>query len=101
MPKAKKPATDAMSAENINYVKPVSDFPFVYSNNVSLNLGNLDASIIFGEMVGNDEHGKTIVIPKVKVVMAVPFLKSLSELLASDAVKEHFRKVAEETAATL
>lgn len=95
MPRAKKKETaGAISAENINYVKPVTDFPFVYANNVTLSLRELDASLIFGEVVG-EEEGKTMVIPKVKVIMALPFLKKLGDLLTDEAVKAHFLKISQ------
>lgn len=94
----KRPAQQAnnvVTADKINYVKPVTDFPFVYANNVTMNLGNLDASLLFGEMVG-EEDGKLVVIPKVKVVMALPFVKALTDLLDSEEIKQHFAKVAAE-----
>ncbi len=66
--------------DNINYVTPASEFPFVYANNAVMSISELDGSIIFGEVVGKEE-GKTLVVPKVKVVMSLPFIEKLQDLL--------------------
>lgn len=92
MPRAKKP-NEKEVVDSVAYVKPPEDFLFVYANNANINLGQLDASLIFGEIVGNDEDGKNLVIPKVKVVMALPFVRALQALLTSDAVNDHFKNL--------
>lgn len=73
--------THLMNAlDNVSYVTPVTDFPFVYANNAIMSTSELDGAIIFGEVVGKEE-GKTLVIPKVKVVMSLPFIQKLENLL--------------------
>lgn len=75
--------------EQTNYVTANAGFPFVYANNAFMTLSDLDGSIIFGEVVGNDEEsGKTLVVPKVKVVMATPFLRKLRDLL-TDTIESY------------
>lgn len=70
------------SVENVNYVLPTTEFPFVYANNAVMSVNDLDGSIIFGEVVAKDGD-KQHVIPKVKVTMATPFMHRLRDLLAS------------------
>lgn len=68
------------AADNINYVVPANEFPFVYANNAVLSVNDLDGSILFGEVVakeGTQQH----VVPKVKVIMATPFIRRLRDLL--------------------
>ena len=76
--------TQIVSADTqIDYVSPLPELTFVYANNALMTLSELDGSIIFGEVVGkNEESGKTLVVPKVKVVMATPFIRRLQDLLA-------------------
>ena len=83
MPSKKATEKNMSAAENVNYVTPTNDFPFVYANNAVMSISELDGSIIFGEVVAKGEDGKTLVIPKVKVVMAIPFVHKLRELLAT------------------
>lgn len=90
MPRKKKTETEA--AENLSYVKQ-PEFPFLYANNAVINMGELDASIIFGEIVGRDEQGQAIVVPKAKVIMALPFILKLQELLSGPMVRAHFEKL--------
>lgn len=91
MAKAKKPnesaPADQAAVDNVLYVKPNTEFPFVYANNVVMRVSELDGSLIFGEVVG-EEEGKVAVVPKVKVVMAKPFLKELRNLLARNIKDE-------------
>ena len=56
--------------------------PFVYANNAVVSVNDLDGSIIFGEVVAK-EGDKQHVIPKVKVIMAAPFVRRLRDLLVS------------------
>ena len=74
--------TNLSSAENINYVMPTTEFPFVYANNAVMSINDLDGSIIFGEVVSRDGDMQTV-IPKVKVVMAAPFIRRLKDLMVS------------------
>lgn len=66
---------------NIQHVKPVTDFPFVYANNAVATFTEVDCSILLGEMVGKDEQGRTLIIPKTKVIMALPFVKEFRDML--------------------
>ena len=47
-----------------------------------MSMSELDGSIIFGEVVGKDGD-KTLVIPKVKVIMATPFIHKFRDLLVN------------------
>ena len=83
MPRAKNTNgsdTKTSPADNIQYVAPVTEFPFVYANNAAMSVNELDGSITFGEIVGK-EGEKLIVVPKVKVVMAAAFIPRLRDLL--------------------
>lgn len=93
--KTTKTDTKKSNTENINYAKPVTDFPFVYANNAALTFSKLDASLLFGELVGEDEEGKIIVIPKAKVIMALPFVRELRDLLTRqiDAFEKDYGEI--------
>jgi hypothetical protein len=82
MPRKKPEETKLSAADNINYVMPTTEFPFVYANNAVMSMNDLDGSIIFGEVVAKDGDKQTVV-PKVKVVMAAPFVRRLRDLLVS------------------
>lgn len=69
------------AGDNVTYVEPATGFPFVYANKAVMNVNEMDGSIIFGEVVGMQD-GKQMVIPKVKVIMATPFIYKLQDLLA-------------------
>lgn len=91
MPRAKKPKEEAKDelqvstgANPVEYVSPTNDFPFVYANNAVMAISELDGSITFGEVVGkNPATQKAIVIPKVRVIMATPFLVKLLDLMTT------------------
>ncbi len=83
MPRKKETEKNISAADNVNYVTPTTDFPFVYANNAVMSISELDGSIVFGEVVAKSDDGKTLVIPKVKVVMAIPFVHKLRDLLAT------------------
>ncbi len=95
MATTKKTDTDKptlSAADQITYVAPAAEFPFVYANNALMTFSDVDGSIIFGEVVGkDDESGKTMVIPKVKVVMANAFVRKLRDLLVAN-IETHERK---------
>lgn len=82
MPRKKPTETNVSAADNVNYVAPTTDFPFVYANNAVMSINDLDGSIMFGEVVGK-EGDKQLVIPKVKVIMATPFIRRLKDLMVS------------------
>lgn len=82
MPRKKAEDTKLSNADNINYVMPTTEFPFVYANNAVMSINDLDGSIIFGEVVSRDGDMQTV-IPKVKVVMAMPFIRRLKDLMVS------------------
>lgn len=83
MPRKKTNEEPKLSAaDNINYVVPANDFLNVYANSAVLSVNDLDGSIIFGEVVAKDGD-KQHVVPRVKVIMAAPFLRRLRDLLIS------------------
>ena len=72
----------AWQGDDVAMVEPKA-FPMVYTNNARISFNNWDASILFGEIVG-DAEDKLLVVPKVKVAMSLPFALELRDLLVKN-----------------
>lgn len=51
----------------------------IYINNANLTLSNWDASLLLGEIQG-EQDGNLVVLPKVKITMSLQFVKALQDL---------------------
>ncbi len=61
--------------------KQSSDYMNVYANNVHMAMSLFDASLIFGEIVGEEVDGKNVVNQKVRIILSKEMTKVLAELL--------------------
>src|SRR5262245_46457594 len=66
---------------------PSPEFKKLYVNNVLLSASNWDMSLTFGEIIGIDEKGLSVVEQKVKLNLSKEFMKALSNLLSANLEK--------------
>jgi len=80
----KKKASEVKSwgSDDVAFVE-APNFPMVYTNNARIGFNNWDASIVFGEIVG-DRDDKLLVAPRAKVTMSLAFAIELRDLLVSN-----------------
>lgn len=77
-PKGAKDGVKKWTGEDTDYIS--GDLVHIYTNNARINFNNWDATILFGEILGNTTD-KLVVLPKARVTMSLQFVKELRDLL--------------------
>ncbi|HUE80872.1 MAG TPA: DUF3467 domain-containing protein [Pyrinomonadaceae bacterium] len=77
MAENKEPETKTWDRSNIEFIQ--ERVPSVYANNSGVSFTNWDASIEFGEILGEVE-GKLRILPKVRVTMSLQHAKAFLDL---------------------
>lgn len=85
MPKPQHPKAASVarpktwSGDDVDFISG-AEVAHLYTNNAQIKFNNWDATILFGEIMGETEE-KLRVLPKARITMSLQFVKELAVLL--------------------